>query len=273
MIHILALMLLIDISSPSPTVGVESTVQIDLPGTLLEAKPVTDKAPLLVRIATTQPAATASMIHYDLRYIGLVPGRHDLKNYLVRADASSTADLPEISVTVTSILPPNHQGELMDAMKPSWPFFGGYRIVMGAAVVLWLALLFPLIFAGRKKKDIAAEAPPAPPPTFADRLRPLIDQANRGTLSTDEKGRLERMLLWYWRERLELSQSSPGDAIAELRRHPQAGELLRALEQWLHRPPGRTTPESDIAALLEPYRNVPDPVISEPALAAGASAA
>jgi hypothetical protein len=82
------------------------------------------------------------------------------------------------------------------------------------------------------------------------------------------------MLLWYWRERLELSQSSPGDAIGELRRHPHAGELLRALEEWLHRPPGHTTPESEIAALLEPYRNVPDPMTSAPALAAaGAHAA
>src|SRR5215207_10420027 len=83
-----------------PTVGVEGKVELALPGSLLQAKPVTDKAPLLLRIASTQPSARQQDLWYDLRYIGLVPGAHDLKNFLVRADGSSTADLPSIPVAV-----------------------------------------------------------------------------------------------------------------------------------------------------------------------------
>jgi hypothetical protein len=45
------------------------------------------------------------------------------------------------------------------------------------------------------------------------------------------------------------------DALAELKRHIEAGALLRALERWLHRPGGATREE--ISDLLEPYRQLP----------------
>jgi hypothetical protein len=240
-----------------PTVGVEGKIELALPGTLLAGKPVTDKAPLLLRVASTQPSARRDDIWYDLRYIGLVPGAHDLKSYLVRADGSSTADLPAIPVAVLGLLPDDHQGDLTATRAAGWPFFGGYRVVMGAVVVLWLALLYPLIFVGRRKREKVQPAAPARK-TFADRLRPLIDRAAGGSLSVEEKGKLERMLLGYWRQRLDLADDSPADAIAALRRHPQAGALLRALEEWLHRPPG-SAKTTDVNALLEPYRNAPDP--------------
>lgn len=243
----------------SPTVGVEGKIEVALPGTLLQARPVTDKAPLLLRVASTQPAARAEEIRYDLRYIGLVPGAHDLKHYLVRADGSPAADLPAVPVTVAGVLAPDHQGQLVPDAGARWPFFGGYRGMMAGALVAWLALLVPLIRMGRKKRGDAVAEPPPEPPTFADRLRPLIDQAALGELSADDKGRLERMLLWYWRRKLNLGEQGPGEAIMTLRRHHEAGELLRALEQWLHRPPGKQVPATDVALLLEPYRTVPDP--------------
>jgi len=242
-----------------PAVGVEGKIEIALPGPLLQAKPVTDKAPLLLRIASTQPAPRREDVWYDLRYMGLVPGAHDLKNYLVRADGSSTADLPTIQVAVLGLLPEEHTGELIRNAGARWPFFGGYRVVMVAVAVMWVGLLVPLIFWRRQKRAKAA-APPPPQKTFADRLRPLIDRAANGTLTIEEKGKLERMLLWYWQQRLALTADSPAEAIAALRRHEQAGELLRALEQWLHRRPGSaTTTTTDINTLLTPYRDAPDP--------------
>jgi hypothetical protein len=245
-----------------PTVGVEGQIELALPGTLLKAKPVTDKAPLLLRIASTQPSARTQDLWYDLRYIGLVPGAHDLKDYLVRADGSPAADLPSIPVGVVGLLPEDHKGELTRARAGGWPFFGGYRVVMGAMIVVWLAMLYPLIVAGRKKFAMAAP-PTTTKLTFADRLRPLIDRAAAGTLSSDEKAKLERMLLAYWERRLHLTGDSPAEAIATLRRHPEAGELLRALEEWLHRRPGAAS-AIDANALLAPYRNAADVTDSEP---------
>jgi hypothetical protein len=241
-----------------PTVGVEGRVEIALPGALLQARPVTDKAPLLLRVASTQPAPRREDVWYDLRYMGLVPGAHDLKNYLVRVDGSSTADLPTIQVAVLGLLPEDHKGELVRNPGARWPFFGGYRVVMVVAAVLWLGMIVPLIF-WRRQKRVKVEAAPPPRKTFADRLRPLIDRAANGTLTIEEKGKLERMLLWYWQQRLDLTGDGPAEAIAALRRHEQAGELLRALEQWLHRRPGIAAMTTDINALLAPYRDAPDP--------------
>src|SRR5688500_841871 len=118
-------------------------------------------------------------------------------------------------------------------------------------------MFVPLIFY-RRKKRAQIVAPPPVRKTVADRLRPLIDQAARGTLTIEEKGKLERMLLWYWQQRLDLTSDSPAEAIAALRRHEQAGELLRALEQWLHRRP-ESAVTVDVNALLAPYRDAPDP--------------
>ena len=259
------------VASPTtmPTVGVEGKIELALPGTLLQAKPVTDKAPLLLRIASTQPAPRRADIWYDLRYIGLVPGAHDLKNYLVRADGSSAGDLPTIQVAVLGLLAEDHKGELVRNAGARWPFFGGYRVMMVVVALLWLGLLFPLIF-WRRQKRTKIEAPPPARKTFADRLRPLIDQAAAGTLSIEQKGKLERMLLWYWQQRLDLTGDSPANAIMALRRHSKAGELLRALEEWLHRRPGGVNATTtDINALLAPSRDAPDPgEVREPAAVA-----
>src|SRR5258708_2260757 len=75
-----------------PTVGMEGKVEVNLPGPLLDAKPVDPRSLVTLRIADTRPHGT--LIHYDLRYLGLVPGRYDLRDYLVRKDGSSTDDLP-----------------------------------------------------------------------------------------------------------------------------------------------------------------------------------
>ncbi len=63
------------------------------------------------------------------------------------------------------------------------------------------------------------------------------------------------MLLEYWRDRLDLGGVSPTEAFAEMRRHPDAGRLLAALETWLHRP--GPSPEIDVGELLDPYRKLP----------------
>jgi len=39
--------------------------------------------------------------------------------------------------------------------------------------------------------------------------------------------------------------------LQKIRLHPEAGDLLRSLEDWLHRPPGAA--KVDVNAILEPY--------------------
>jgi len=234
-----------------PTVGMEGRLEATLPGTMLEAKIADEKSLVILRIAETRPHGTLTW--YDMRYVGLVPGRYDLRSSLVRKDGSKTDDLPKLEVEVSGLLPASHQGDLVQQPRSLARLFGGYRETLIVVGILWLLALLALFLIGRKKTPGPAQLGAPAQPTLAERLSPLIMKAAAGQLSIDGKAHLERLLLSYWRERLHLAELSPGDAMLSLRQHPEAGILLRALEDWLHRPPGAA--HVDIQALLQPYLN------------------
>jgi hypothetical protein len=242
----------------------EGRITPTLPGTRLEAKSVDEKSPIALRIAST--TETPAGILYDLRYQGFVPGKHDLKNYLVRADGSTMTNVRPIPVEVIPVLPPDHKGQLVaEPIKPL-PFLGGYAILMAIAAGVWVLLLIPILMIGKRKK-IQTTAAATRPLTLADRLRPLVEEAAAGKLPADRQAELERLLLWHWRTKLNLANTDAAQAIISLRQHNQAGALLRALESWLHHPPG-SAHNIDVAAVLAPYRDIPaeQPREKEPAL-------
>ena len=237
--------------SEIPTVGMEGRVEVILPGTTLEAKPFEHKARLIVRLAETRPRGDS--IWYDFRYIGLVPGHYDLRGYLHRLDGSTTNNLPPIPVSVAPLLPETHNGLLLEQTPSPLGRLGGYRTLMIVGAIVWALLFLPLLW--RRRKKLAPAVVGLPEPTLADRLRPLVEQAAAGTLSGDGQAQLERILLNYWRDRLNLGALDMAQAIGKLREHPEAGELLRALEGWLHRPPGSAA--VNVAAVLKPYAELP----------------
>jgi hypothetical protein len=190
-----------------------------------------------------------------------VPGRYDLRTNLVRLDGSTLTNLPPLPVEVAPLLPDSHDGLLVEAPRSPLGRLGGYRALLTAAAIVWAVLLVPLVW--RRRRTVAAEAAPAAEPTLADRLRPLVEEAAAGRLSSDGQARLERMLLNYWRDRLGLGALDMAEGLRRLRQHPEAGALLRALEGWLHRPPGAAG-AIDVAQVLEPYRNLPAPPAKTP---------
>jgi len=239
-------------NSAIPTVGMEGRVEMTLPGTLLEARPVEPKSLIILRIADTRPHGT--LIHYDLRYVGLVPGKYDLRNYLMRKDGSPTNDLPAIPVEIAKLLPEKHDGLLLAQTEKPLPFLGGYRALIIAVVAIWALVFIPLWLAGRRRETGTPVQAPTPTPTLADRLQPLVQQAAEGKLSLDGQAQLERLLLNHWRERLDLGKTDMVEAVRRLRQHSEGGALLRELENWLHRPPG--TVKVDVNKMLEPYRTI-----------------
>src|SRR5262245_4828842 len=241
------------------TVGMSARIdQLVLPGSELEAKPLEDRRePLVLRITGVYPHGTS--FRYDLEYYALEPGQYDLRDRLRRKDGSALGDLPSIPVTVNPMLPPGQVEPRPLALEQS-PSLGGYRLLLAFCGSFWVAGLVAILVLGRRK-PIEDQLESSRPATLADRLRPLVDAALAGTLSQGQHAELERLLIGYWRKRLELEKASPAEAIAVMRSHPEAGALLRKLEDWLHKP-GAKVEETDLSALLGPYHELPDDVPS-----------
>jgi hypothetical protein len=248
---------------PPTTVGMPARVeQLVLPGSELEPAPIDDATPVVIRIDAVYPHGTA--FRYDLVYYGLEPGDYDLRTWLRRKDGTATDDLPALPVTIASLLPAG-QVEPHGLQFARLPWLGGYRLLMVLAAVLWLAGLAWLLFP-RRRLSAAVVEEVAPPPSLADRLRPLVTDAMAGRLAPARLAELERALVRYWRRRLGFEDLAPGEALARLRGHSEAGPLLTQLEAWLHRPAGRTS--VDVNALLAPYQSVsPEELDRAPVLA------
>jgi len=217
------------------TVGVEGRREVILPEAGLKAAAPDRAAPITLRIA----AATAKDdgMWYDLRFIGLVPGRYDLGKYLSRADGSPAEDLPALEVEVQGLLPPGQGAMLLDVPDSTVRMRGGYRWMMAGVVVAWVLAAVPL-FRRKRRAPPVAPAAASVALTLPERVRPLVEQAAAGTLRVEDKAELERMVLAHWCEELGIGDLPRAEALARFRDHPQAGALLRALEAWLHRPPG-----------------------------------
>lgn len=244
-------------------VGVAVQVaELVLPGTLLELADVSLETPVILRIASASPHGSAW--RYDLEWYGLEPGQHDLALLLRREDGSSVADLPALPIEIVSVLPVDSVLPL-DPELGEAPTVGGYSTLLVVAGVIWVLGLLALIAASRRKRSSQVLTEPTQV-TVAERLKPLVRMAIEGRLERKAQAQLELALITYWRRRLSL-QGDAAEAVIQLRGHAQAGPLLAALEDWLHRPD--PSADVDLAALLEPYRDLPVEALPEP-LPAGA---
>jgi hypothetical protein len=223
--------------------------QLVLPGTELEAAPRTDEAqPLVVRIDNVFPHGTD--FRYDLVYYSLEPGEFDLRHVLRRKDGTSAADLPPLPIHVTTLLAQG-QVEPHTLMMKQSPRFGGYRALLIVGGLLWGAGMVAILTYRRRGKDHNS-ALVARKQTVAEKLRPYVQEAVQNRLTSERRAELEMLLLSYWRKKLQLEELRPAASLQKMKADPQAGALLRALEDWLHRP---TPPEAvDIAELLKPYQ-------------------
>ena len=236
--------------SRQPTVGAPGRIeQLFLPGSELVPQPIDDKSPIVLRVL--QKFRHGDGFRYDFQFVGLEPGDYDLSQWLVRADDSPTDDLPAIPVTIRSLLPPGQVEP--NRLETGWiPRMGGYRRVMMAVALLWLLVLAGLIFAGRKRVDQGP--PPEPELTLADLLTARLADAMENRMPREQYAELERMLVAFWRKRLDLDSLPTSQAIQQIRQHPQAGPLLRQLEEWLHSP--TPPPDLDLPRLLESCRRI-----------------
>jgi hypothetical protein len=242
--------------TPSRTIGIEGYVSTELPRADYRPRPLDDRTELILRLEAVT-ALTNGQYRYDFYYIGLEPGPYNLADYLMRPDGSRPDELGHLRIHVRAMLPEEHDGQLGAYWPRRFPWIGGYRALLGLLALLWVGGFVAFALAGRKKHAVAVPIVAPPQPSLAERLRPLVEAAAEGRLTSDGQARLERLLLGYWREKLGLPELRMAEALGRLKAHAEAGELLRALERWLHRPGGVSVAE--VASLLEPYRHIPMP--------------
>jgi hypothetical protein len=244
--------------TPSRTIGIEGYVSTDLPRADYRPRPLDDRTELILRLEGVT-ALTNGQHRYDFYYIGLEPGPYNLANYLMRPDGSRPDELDHLRIHVRAMLPEDHDGQLGAYFPRRFPWIGGYRALLGLMALVWVGGFVAFALASRKKHALVVPVATPPQPSLAERLRPLVEAAAAGRLTPDGQARLERLLMGYWREKLGLPELRMAEALMRLKAHAEAGELLRALERWLHRPGGVSAAE--VASLLEPYRHVPVPAV------------
>ncbi|MEK7949254.1 hypothetical protein [Luteolibacter soli] len=247
----IALLLLVSpllAETPTQRVGQPLEIrEIYIPGGEVKAKPRRDRQPpLMVRVVEVKPAKDG--FRYDFEVQGLDAGSYNLAEFL---EAPAGTVIPAIPLEITSGLPPglvnpnkNQAGEL--------PKLGGYRTKMMVFGGLWVAG-FVSILLWRKKSSLAAGTDAAAGASLTERLRPLVGAAAKGELSSDDRARLERLVIGHWRERRpDIAAMAPAEAMMKLRNDADASPLVLALERWLHAPSNTTSP-GDIEKLLAPY--------------------
>ncbi len=231
-------------------IGIEGEFLFRYRDKTLQATPVDDDASLVLRIADVVKDGETYL--YELRYIGRRAGKYDLRDHLVRIDGRPAEIESAMPVTVLSVLPEEHAGELEQIAAPElgrpWP----YRTLLVVLAIVWsiplLVWIVRRVGSGRDRAKIV----PAAEPTLADQMRPLVESAVHGELSVTGKSQLERMLMTYWREELNIRGGTMSEALAQMRQHEEAGQLLGQLETWFHRPP-RFASQVDVAEILRPY--------------------
>ena len=237
------------------SVGETGTLrQIVVPGPKRQARPAGDDTPFVVRIDAVYPHGTDW--RYDLSFYGLEPGRYNVLDYLqpeMESDRNGTeTPAAPIWVDVYSVLPAGKVAPHDLTLRPT-PRISHYRWWLATAGALWLIGLIVLFWIGRRRKQLEAESE-TQQVTWADRLRPLVEQARDGALSQREQAELERLLITYWQRKLGLESAPPAKMMAQLREHAEAGPLLKQLEAWLHHP--QPEAPADLEALLRPYCDV-----------------
>ncbi len=235
------------------SIGIEGRAVVELPGTNYQVKPLDDRTELILRVEKIEPAAEGKA-HYHFHFIGMEPGSYVLADYLIRPDGTRPAEIGETRLQVQAMLPSEHDGQLNAHFPRPFPFIGGYRVALVTLGVLWVGGLVAFAVAGRRKRAPVTAAVAEPEPTFAERLRPLVEAAAMGQLSLEGQANLERLLMGYWRDRLALPEMRMAEAVSRLKAHAEAGAILRAVERWLHQPGAGGA--SEIRTLLQPYRKL-----------------
>lgn len=230
------------------------------------------EAPLVARIAQSRPVETADAepaVQYVIQFIGTVEGVFDVRTALQRPDGSFPADLAPLPVMIERNLDEAAGTDVFVDARPPSAISGRYRATLIALFTAWA--LVPAVVLGTRvirRMQVTEPEPPPPPPSLAERLEPLVIAAAERSMTVEERGRLELLLIAHLGERTERADGDAAGSraamIAALRRAPDTGALLGAVESWLHQPGPVEPRRRAVAGLLAPFRRGAVPAAASP---------
>ena len=228
--------------------------EVVLEGPELKPKPIDDNTAVVVRIKEVYPHGSAFRYSFDV--YGLEPGTFNVLDFLQRSDGSEVADF-RLSPCKCS------RRYAMDRSNPSRltigrsPWLGGYRLALLLGGLAWIVGLIWLVRLGRK--PATDEAHQDQPTDHYGRPAASVGSRCAGRQTRQRSARDARAIASGALARATCAdEMEPLEALSALREHEEAGQLLRSLEDWLHRPD--PPQEVDVEALLRPYADVESPV-------------
>jgi hypothetical protein len=225
--------------------------EVLLPGAELRARKSQGlNEPLVLRIVATYPHGTAGY-RYDLQYMPMVAGKHDLTQFLETADGQPAKGLPPLVIEATAALPPGPPGALIEPPELKVPWVGWYRLTLWCGGILWVGAGAWGVWFFRQQKIIAQRAAQAPALPLVDQVRARLEAAIAQPLGTQEKAELERLLLALGREKLGLAQATDPAVWMALRESPKTALWMRLLESWLYHPGSSPPSAEDLRDLLQ----------------------
>jgi hypothetical protein len=236
--------------------GVEQAAIITYSGPLVAVAPYKWGVAVNVRIAEIIEQTGRRV--YDVRYIVNRAGTFDLKDYLIAADGSILDSLPTFKFTGDAKLAKNLDTRIQETEAMSINVGGRYYETLALLTVLWIIWLLLLIFWKRPRAAIAGDTGPASP-TLVELLRGFLAQLEAGTLTADDKAKMEMLLLKCWRDELAIGDLPMNAAMNAISSNDKTGEALRTVQHWLHHR-ASSVPGAEVAAVISPYACNSNPV-------------
>ena len=219
-------------------IGTEGEYLFRVKGPMLVSKSVDRHAAMMVRIAdvTRDTITDGDFILYELRFIGNVPGRFDLRDSLQQMDGKAIEGVEPLIVSIEGVLPDDHDGAIASLPALASPWALPYRWLAASALFVWL---IPVILRIRNRLLRAATTSnvESAEESLADQMRPLVNAAIDNRLTTAEKSKLEFLLLSHWSDEVDCNELTRNDAIRKLKTHPEAGPFFEQVDRWLHQRP------------------------------------
>lgn len=240
------------LAASAADIGMIQSLRLEIPGEKLEAAPMDEHAPAILRVDVLEQTPAGHL--YAIDFVGLEPGEYDVIKYL-RTPAGTPPDMQPRMISVERQLPDSFQGEIamiprQVTLPPAW-----YKPTAGTLAVLWGLCLPALLFLKRKKTPVYAEPQPVLP-SLEERLRGLLEGIGNDE-SKETWQKLEATLIQYLAESRQVPAEKAFEQLCILKRDATAGPVIRAFEQCLHAPGGRRRAPLD-RALCECARVLED---------------